>query len=79
MSANVLNVEARADATRHGRNLAYLTIGWNSLEAVVYFLMRYSAGWWADPIAAVVMLPIIAKEGIDAMQGKTCCDSGGCH
>jgi len=150
MSANVLNVEARADATRHGRNLAYLTIGWNSLEAVAAIVAGALAGsialvgfgvdsvievssgaiilwrlfsgdhreklalklvgitlialaayvgfdavkslllgglllnavfgwWWADPIAAVVMLPIIAKEGIDAMQGETCCDSGGCH
>jgi divalent metal cation (Fe/Co/Zn/Cd) transporter len=34
--------------------------------------------WWADPVAAVVMVPIIAKEGIEALQGKTCCDEG-CH
>lgn len=32
--------------------------------------------WWADPIAALLMLPIIAKEGIGAMQGKTCCNNG---
>jgi divalent metal cation (Fe/Co/Zn/Cd) transporter len=31
--------------------------------------------WWADPVAAVVMVPIIAKEGIEAVQGKTCCES----
>jgi predicted Co/Zn/Cd cation transporter (cation efflux family) len=35
--------------------------------------------WWADPLAALVMIPIIAKEGIEALQGKTCCDTGGCH
>jgi len=34
--------------------------------------------WWADPIAALVMIPIIAKEGIEALQGKTCC-GGECH
>lgn len=34
--------------------------------------------WWADPLAALVMIPIIAKEGIEALQGKTCCDNG-CH
>jgi len=33
--------------------------------------------WWADPIAGLAMVPIIAKEGIDALRGKTCCDS--CH
>jgi len=31
--------------------------------------------WWADPIAALIMVPIIAKEGIDGLTGKTCCDS----
>ena len=30
--------------------------------------------WWADPIAALVMVPIITKEGIEALRGDTCCD-----
>jgi divalent metal cation (Fe/Co/Zn/Cd) transporter len=29
--------------------------------------------WWADPLAALVMVPLIAKEGIDAFRGKACC------
>ncbi len=28
--------------------------------------------WWADPIAALLMTPIIAKEGYEALKGKTC-------
>jgi divalent metal cation (Fe/Co/Zn/Cd) transporter len=32
--------------------------------------------WWADPVAALIMVPIIAKEGYDGLQGKAC-DS--CH
>ena len=28
--------------------------------------------WWADPMAALVMVPIIAKEGIEGLQGKAC-------
>ena len=35
--------------------------------------------WWADPAAALVMVPIIAREGLEALQGKTCCDAGTCH
>ena len=35
--------------------------------------------WWADPVAALIMVPIIAKEGIEALQGKTCCDDPACH
>jgi divalent metal cation (Fe/Co/Zn/Cd) transporter len=30
--------------------------------------------WWADPIAALIMVPIIAKEGVDGIRAKTCCD-----
>jgi divalent metal cation (Fe/Co/Zn/Cd) transporter len=32
--------------------------------------------WWADPVAALIMLPIVAKEGIEALRGETCDD---CH
>jgi divalent metal cation (Fe/Co/Zn/Cd) transporter len=31
--------------------------------------------WWADPVAALIMVPIIAKEGIDGVKGKDCCDT----
>lgn len=30
--------------------------------------------WWADPVAALAMVPIIAYEGVQAVRGKTCCD-----
>lgn len=30
--------------------------------------------WWADPAAALVMVPIIAREGYDAVKGETCAD-----
>lgn len=30
--------------------------------------------WWADPVAALVMVPIISKEGRDALRGEACCD-----
>ena len=35
--------------------------------------------WWADPLAGLVMVPIIGKEGVDALRGKACCGSDGCH
>ena len=28
--------------------------------------------WWADPVAALIMVPIIAREAIDGVQGKAC-------
>jgi divalent metal cation (Fe/Co/Zn/Cd) transporter len=30
--------------------------------------------WWADPTAALIMVPIIAREGIDGLRGKICQD-----
>ena len=35
--------------------------------------------WWSDPAAALVMLPIIVKEGLEALRGETCCEQGQCH
>ncbi|MFB3917642.1 MAG: cation diffusion facilitator family transporter [Terriglobales bacterium] len=31
--------------------------------------------WWADPVAALAMTPLIAQEGVEALRGKTCA----CH
>ena len=28
--------------------------------------------WWADPVAGIVMAPIIGKEGVDGLKGKAC-------
>ncbi|MGZ4814365.1 MAG: cation transporter [Terriglobales bacterium] len=36
-------------------------------------LLNLALGWWwADPVAGLVMVPIITKEGIDALKGKAC-------
>jgi divalent metal cation (Fe/Co/Zn/Cd) transporter len=35
--------------------------------------------WWADPVAALIMVPFIAKEGLEAVQGRTCCADAACH
>jgi divalent metal cation (Fe/Co/Zn/Cd) transporter len=32
--------------------------------------------WWADPVAALIMVPIIANEGRESLRGKQCSD---CH
>lgn len=50
--------------------LAAILLGGLLLNALVGW-------WWADPVAALVMVPIIGKEGVEAWRGETCCDS--CH
>ena len=46
-----------------------------SVLLLVGLLLNTTLGWWwADPVAALIMVPIIAKEGIDGARGKACCD-----
>jgi divalent metal cation (Fe/Co/Zn/Cd) transporter len=30
--------------------------------------------WWADPVAALAMVPIIAMEGFEGLRGSECAD-----
>jgi divalent metal cation (Fe/Co/Zn/Cd) transporter len=39
-------------------------------------LNAFFGWWWADAVAALAMLPIIAREGVEALRGETCED---CH
>jgi cation diffusion facilitator family transporter len=33
--------------------------------------------WWADPVAGLIMVPIIAREGVEALRGDPCaCNDG---
>jgi divalent metal cation (Fe/Co/Zn/Cd) transporter len=33
--------------------------------------------WWADPLAALVLVPLIAREGLESLRGEACdCGSG---
>ncbi len=45
-----------------------------SVILLVGLLLNAGLGWWwADPLAGLIMVPIIAKEGIDGMRARTCC------
>lgn len=35
--------------------------------------------WWADPVAALAMVPIIVREGLEGVRGRTTCTDCGCH
>lgn len=36
-------------------------------------LLNAAAGWWwADPVAALIMVPIIVKEGLGSLRGEKC-------
>ena len=46
-----------------------------SVILLLGLLLNAALGWWwADPVAALTMVPLIAKEGAQATRGDTCCD-----
>jgi divalent metal cation (Fe/Co/Zn/Cd) transporter len=34
--------------------------------------------WWADPVAALAMVPLIVREGIEGLRGRHTCESACC-
>ena len=49
---------------------AYETIvcAWLSLATLAGLVLHAAAGWWwADPVAALAMLPLIVREGLEAL------------
>ena len=58
-----------ADATQTDlcMYLSAIVLGGLALNAVFGW-------WWADPVAALVMTPIIAKEGYEALRGEPPCE-----
>lgn len=70
--ASQLNSRALQADSRQTDICAYLSailLGGLLLNAIFGF-------WWADPVAALVMTPIITKEGVEALRGESCDD---CH
>ena len=46
-----------------------------SVIALAGVLLNAALGWWwADPVAALAMVPIIVKEGIEGVRGEPGCD-----
>ena len=71
VSAGIGSAAMAADA-RQTDFCAYLSgilLGGLLLNALFGF-------WWADPLAGLIMVPIIVKEGSAGLQGKSC--GGGC-
>ena len=67
VAAGIASGALRADS-RQADFCAYLS-------AIVLggLLLNALAGWWwADPAAALAMVPIIAREGVEGLRGKAC-------
>jgi len=72
--ARQLNSSAMHADSRQTDICAYLSailLGGLLLNAVLRW-------WWADPMAALIMVPLIAREGVEALRGNTCCECHSC-
>ena len=67
---NALNSAAMNADARQTDFCVYL-----SVILLVGLLLNAAFGWWwADPVAALIMVPIVAKEGFDGTKPRPCCD-----
>lgn len=42
-------------------------------------LFNWTLGWWwADPLAALIMVPLVLHEAAEAWHGRSCCDDVKC-
>ena len=60
-------LEAEARQTRICAYLSAILLAGLGLNA-------WLGWWWADPVAGLLMVPLIAWEGSEAVRGRTCCD-----
>jgi divalent metal cation (Fe/Co/Zn/Cd) transporter len=64
LASNALEAEATQTSL-----CAYL-----SVIGLAGVALNAAAGWWwADPVAALVMVPIIAREGVEGVRARECC------
>lgn len=48
---------------------------WLSFALLLGLALNALAGWWwVDPAAALLMTPLMLKEGFEALRGEACCD-----
>ena len=71
-AAAALNSAALKADARQTSLCAYLSV----ILLVGLLLNAVLGWWWADPVAGLLMVPIILNEGREALRGETCAD---CH
>lgn len=69
LAARINSASLQADALQSSfcAYLAWIALGGLALNAAFKFS-------WADPAAALLLLPIVVREGWDAIQGRSCSD-----
>lgn len=69
VAASINSAALRADATQT-QICTYLS----AILLAGLLLNAVLGWWWADPVAALVMVPMIGREGVEALRGERCGD-----
>jgi divalent metal cation (Fe/Co/Zn/Cd) transporter len=49
-----------------------ITCAWLSLTTLAGLLLNATLGWhWADPVAALLLVPLIVREGLESLRGES--------
>lgn len=62
-------LRSEAQQTQLCTYLSAILLGGLALNAILGW-------WWADPLAGLIMVPIIGKEGVEALRGHDGCNDG---
>jgi cation diffusion facilitator family transporter len=56
----------------HADSYETITCAWLSLTTLLGLVLNAAFNWWwADPIAALVLIPLIVREGLEGIRGET--------
>lgn len=72
--AKLRTAQSLSSASLWADSFQTLTCAWLSLTLLIGLLLNAVFGWaWADPLAALIIVPLVLREGWNAWQGRGCC------
>ena len=72
VAESIKSASLRADA------IETIACTWLSVATLIGLSLNAVLGWtWADPVAALLILPLVVKEGMEAIKGEHCCGCSG--
>lgn len=69
--------ELRSEALRADSRQTDLCAVLSAILLAGLVLNATAGWWWADPVAALAMVPIIVREGLEGLRGRACGSCGG--
>ncbi|MBI4718212.1 MAG: cation transporter [Planctomycetes bacterium] len=73
-TAKLRVARALSSATIRADAFETITCAWLSLATLLGLLLNAILGWWwADPASALLLVPLIAREGLEALRGRCHC------